>query len=398
MSRWIRGARLRIAIAGIALLAVASASAPAVLANPAEASAPGLGTPLPAGWELCILQGVGAPGTPENVADLDEWQTAEGGSTNNAAAYNPFNVRRATDVNGAALPLMPARGVFPAFQTWAAGCAATVATLLEPSMAPIVRALQVGTLSPPGVFLGAVDETPWCAPSADGVPCYANQVLAGAVVRLALTGRSTQMSALLTAYSGFDAELHTYEQASFVVSVDSRTLAGQNAQLQAAEQQFSTANRTLANARGALQQLAIDNYTTDGALRFNQDFTLVDTPDEQDTIGQYFQGLAASMAVARYDRAKAAAEAAASERQTAEAEAQQAAADVSAASSAKEQALSALEGDVRTFETSLSCAPTPATAPATQIAIPTNAGQVWGELQGCLSPPAAPAPSATPTP
>ena len=34
------------------------------------------GTPLPAGWELCILQGINAPATQANVADLDEWQLA----------------------------------------------------------------------------------------------------------------------------------------------------------------------------------------------------------------------------------------------------------------------------------------------------------------------------------
>ena len=36
-------------------------------------------TPLPPGWELCVLQGVTAPVTPANIADLDEWQA--GGKT-----------------------------------------------------------------------------------------------------------------------------------------------------------------------------------------------------------------------------------------------------------------------------------------------------------------------------
>ena len=66
------------------------------------------GTPLPPGWELCVLAGLSAPATPANVADLDEWQAAEGGSTNNTAAFNPFNTGRTTDTNGAAIP-----GVIP---------------------------------------------------------------------------------------------------------------------------------------------------------------------------------------------------------------------------------------------------------------------------------------------
>ena len=58
-------------------------------------------TPLPPGWELCVLQGLNAPVTAANVTDLDQWQAAEGGSTNNTAAYNPFNTRRMTDARGA---------------------------------------------------------------------------------------------------------------------------------------------------------------------------------------------------------------------------------------------------------------------------------------------------------
>src|SRR6202012_397109 len=89
-------------------------------------------TPLPPGWELCVLEGVNAPATAANVADLDEWQAAEGGSTNNTAAYNPFNTLRTTDNTGAAIAgaVTSANG-FPAFPSWAAGCAATVGTLFQ---------------------------------------------------------------------------------------------------------------------------------------------------------------------------------------------------------------------------------------------------------------------------
>jgi len=60
--------------------------------------------------------------------------SGRGGSTNNTAAYNPFNVRQVTDSTGAALPAVVMSDGFPAFATWAAGCAATVAALLQPIM------------------------------------------------------------------------------------------------------------------------------------------------------------------------------------------------------------------------------------------------------------------------
>src|ERR1700753_1051902 len=115
---------LALAVAGLGTNALAP------LSDPARETAPSAFTPLPPGWELCILQGVGAPATAANVADLDEWQAAEGGSTNTTAAFTPYNTLRTTDNTGAAIAgaVTSANG-FPAFPSWAAGCAATVGTL-----------------------------------------------------------------------------------------------------------------------------------------------------------------------------------------------------------------------------------------------------------------------------
>ena len=105
-------------------------------------------TPLPPGWELCVLEGVAAPATAANVADLDEWQAAEGGSTNNTAAYNPFNTQRTTDATDAPIPGVVSANGFPAFPTWVAGCSATVATLFQPNMWVITAALRAGNVTP----------------------------------------------------------------------------------------------------------------------------------------------------------------------------------------------------------------------------------------------------------
>ena len=118
--------------------------------GPAAAQGGGF-TPLPPGWELCVLQGLGAPATANNVADLDEWQAAEGGSTNNSAAFNPYNTLRTTDSTGAAIPGTVGSGNgFPAFSSWAAGCSATVATLFQPNMWVIDAALRAGNVFPSG--------------------------------------------------------------------------------------------------------------------------------------------------------------------------------------------------------------------------------------------------------
>jgi hypothetical protein len=162
--------RLRLVLAAMAVGLCALVCVPS--GGPALAVPASGGTALPAGWELCILQGLQAPLTAVNVADLDQWQAAEGGSTNNSAAYNPFNTLRTTDITGAALPATISSNGFPAFSTWLAGCAATVATILQPNMWTITAALRAGDVSPPGAFLATVDQSQWCAPSADGTPCY----------------------------------------------------------------------------------------------------------------------------------------------------------------------------------------------------------------------------------
>src|SRR5580692_4492234 len=120
MTRILSSACLLVVAAATSVSAVISATAPD--AGTAGAVAV-VGTPLPPGWELCVLAGVSAPATRANVADLDEWQAAEGGSTNNTAAFNPYNTQRTTDNTGTPIPgAADSANGFPAFPSWAAGC------------------------------------------------------------------------------------------------------------------------------------------------------------------------------------------------------------------------------------------------------------------------------------
>ena len=346
---------------------VAAGAPPASATTPAAPGpAAGPGTPLPAGWELCVLKGIGAPGTAANVAALDEWQTAEGGSTNNAAAFNPFNTRRATDANGAALPVSGAPGGFAAFTTWQAGCAATVATLLQPTMAPVVTALQIGTVSPPGIFLAVVDQTPWCAPSSDGVPCYASDILASELLGALLNGRSKELTAVMTSYASTGADLRAYEKAAYVTVIEQDQMAVKDAALTVAQHVDAGAHERFVSTRDTLRRIALDNYTSGAALQFDQSLSLVTTPDEQDGIAQYLQGVATTVAIGRFDQAKAVLHAADERLHAAQTDATVATATSSGAAAAESQALGALEADVQGLESSLSC--TPATVVAAQPA------------------------------
>jgi hypothetical protein len=374
----------------IVVLGVVALGSPVGATPPPKAGAV-VGTPLPPGWELCVLDGVGAPSTADNVADLDEWQVVEGGSTNNAAAYNPFNVRQVTDSTGAPLPAVIGPGGFPAFATWAAGCAATVATLLQAVMAPIVTALVAGNVSVPGIFLFDVDQSPWCAPSADGIPCYATEVLAGEIVQALLNGSSRELQGTLTSYSNTGVDLQSYEEAAYVTAVDKNLVAAKNVLLVASEHAVSVARTALSRAKGALRGLALDDYTGSASSRFESSLPLLESPDQRDTIGQFYRTIAASLLTDHYEQAEAGVRASLSRRQAAASSVAHATSLLESAQLAENQTLAGLETDVKTVEVGLACtAPSVITAAASPVGSPGGVAQVWGALQDCLAPPVQP--------
>ena len=228
--------------------------------GPASAQGGGF-TPLPPGWELCVLQGLGAPATANNVADLDEWQAAEGGSTNNTAAFNPYNTLRTTDNAGAAIPgaAASANG-FPAFPAWAGGCAATVATLFQPNMWVITAALRAGDVSPPAAFLAIVDQSAWCAPSPTGVPCYVNAM----VVSPGSLALDVPSSSALDVYGNVNTDLQSYQKSITTVTADQGTVAERYLALAATETQVSAARDKLGAASRALHGFAISEYVNSG--------------------------------------------------------------------------------------------------------------------------------------
>jgi hypothetical protein len=378
MTLIVRPLRVVLAVLTVAL----GASALTLLGLPANGPA-GAYTTLPTGWELCVLQGTGAPATVANVADLDGWQVQEGGSTNNTAAYNPFNTARTTDVTGANLPTMASPG-FPAFANWLAGCAATVATLLQPNMATITAGLRAGNVAPSAAFLALVDQSQWCAPSTDGVPCYANAILGSAS---SLAGKILSKGSALDVYANVQSDLHSWQLATLTVATDKSDVVIKNQQLGAAQSATSSIRSQLAASQRKLRSFAVDEYVSSGLYVSSSYVTSgsghkFGPPTASGVVAQQYESVTASNMLARTDHADAALRASETRREKADKALQRAVSKLSADTGAENRALIRMVADVSTMQTAGAC-----TGATITVSAPSTTP----------GPAAAPAPAATPT-
>ncbi len=316
----------------------------------ASATARGGDTPLPPGWELCVLAGLSAPATQANIADLDEWQTAEGGSTDNSAAYNPFNTRRTTNALGAALPVTSAVGGFPAFPDWLTGCAATVATLLQPPMWAISAALRAGNVAPPGQFLLVVDGTTWCAPSAPGQPCYENAIAASGGSIPAIVASSA-----LNVYGNVQSDLRAYQTASLATVLDQHAQATRSLDVAKEQDGVVVARAATTQAHDALESFAIAEYVHSGLYQANYLAVDASSQTQGGVAAQEYTKIAGSDVVARAQAATAALTAARRRLEDAQRGLQSAAAAVLADSAAANHALDKLIADLATLQTAGAC-------------------------------------------
>ncbi|HEX3333859.1 MAG TPA: hypothetical protein VHS57_05930 [Acidimicrobiales bacterium] len=330
-------------------------------------------TALPSGWELCILQETNAPLTPENVADLDGWQVQEGGSTNNTAAYNPFNTGRTTDAGGNPLPTVGSSG-FPAFANWLAGCAATTATLLQPNMATIVAALRAGNVSPSAAFLALVDQSQWCAPSADGVPCYASAILGSAA---SLPGGVLSGESALDVYGNVKSDLHSYQLASLAVANDKSGVAAKSQQAGAATSEAKSLRTRFNASQRALKNFAVDEYMSSGLYTSSS----ITNPAPSDrpfgpqtangVVAQQYESVAATAVLARSEKAAEALRAAIARRNAAAKSLQQVVSLLSTDTATENRALVRLVGDVATMQAAGACT----AAQVVQVADNAKAGE-----------------------
>ena len=365
MTRIIRSVGFVLALASLGL----GGGALAWTASSPAAAQSGAYTPLPPGWELCVLEGLAAPATPANIADLDEWQAAEGGSTNNTAAFNPFNSLRTTDLTGAAIPGVDTSNNFPAFSTWAAGCSATVATLYQPNMWVITAALRSGNVTPASAFLAVVDQSAWCAVSPAGVPCYVNEVLSGA----ASLPASLPVSSALDVYGNVKSDLSTYQQSIETVSTDQNEVGIRDIALAAASSNVATAHSRLGAASRSLQEFAVNEYVSSGLYSGaplvsnggNQPLTTSTPQDSDGVVAQQYLGVAANNLLAKEGAANEVFKDAEQRRNAASKALAQAAVALTSDQAAENQDLTQLIKDVGTLEHAGACATVTITPPPT---------------------------------
>ncbi len=323
-------------------------------------------TPLPPGWELCVLGGLSAPATQANIADLDEWQAAEGGSTNNTAAFNPFNTLRTTDVTGAPIPETISANGFPAYTNWPAGCAATVATLVQPNMWVITAGLRAGNVTPAAAFLAVVDQSAWCAPS-NGVPCYLNQVLSAAGGLPAAAPSSA-----LDVYGNVTTDLKAYQQSIATVTADQSVLAAREGALGQSETQVSSAKNQFGAASKALQGFAVSEYVSSGLYSGaplvssggNQPLSPSTPQDSDGVVVQQYLGVAAANLINRNESAADAFKGSQQHREDAAKAVAQASVTLTSDEAAENTALARLISGVATLEHAGACATVTITAPA----------------------------------
>ena len=345
------------------------AGAFALSSGEAAASSPSAFTPLPPGWELCILQGLSAPATAANVADLDEWQAAEGGSTNNTAAFNPYNTLRTTDNTGAPIPgVVSSANGFPAFPSWAAGCAATIATLFQPNMWVITAALRAGNVTPQAAFLAEVDQSSWCAPSSTGEPCYVD-AMQSSPGSLAL---AIPASSALNVYGAVNTDLLTYQQTISAVSADENALSLRNLALAASETQVAASRNQLSTTSRALRGFAISEYVNSGLYSGAplvssggmQPLTPRTPLDSEGVVAQQYLGVAANNLINHNDDAAGAVKNSERHRDDASKAQAQAALKLTSDETAENRDLTQLIKDVATLEHAGACATVTITPPA----------------------------------
>lgn len=333
---------------------VASVSAAPAIAGIGVAGAGAstkIGTPLPPGWELCVLAGVGAPASQANVADLNEWQAAEGGSTNNTAAYNPFNTARTTNVLGASLPYSSAGGGFPSFPDWLTGCSATVATLLQPNMWAITAALRAGNVAPPGQFLIMVDSSAWCAPSSSGQPCYENAIVASGGSIPGVVAASTA----LNVYGNVQSDLHAYQLAIVTSAHAQTTQAARGVDVAQAQDGVRGARSAYTQAERDLRSFAVSEYVHSGLYQASAFGTDTGSDTQASVASQQYTKVAAGDLVARVQAQSAALTAAQNKLADAMRGLQGAAAALLADNAAENHALAQLVADLATLQTAGAC-------------------------------------------
>lgn len=110
-------------------------------------------------FALDLLNTIGAPASPSNVAFIERWANLEGGHWHNTATFNPLNTSLPEPGSVNFQTGQPGGGV-QAYPDVATGEAASAATLLEPQYATVVQSLRQSDTS---AAAQALVQSPWDA-------------------------------------------------------------------------------------------------------------------------------------------------------------------------------------------------------------------------------------------
>ena len=226
------------------------------------------------------------------------------------------------------------------------------------------------------MFLADVDRSQWCAPSADGTPCYANRII-GATGQLAAALLGT--SAALSVYTNVQSDVNVYEQAVAASAVDQGVLTSRNQELAAAQASVAAARSSLAATGRRLRRFAVDEYVSSG-LYVSSSFTNVGDPtplgppDANGVAAEQYESVAASDLLVRYQAAASAVSAALSGRAAATAALGQANSILASDTSAENRDLARLVNDVATLQTAGACTTVQLSVPTTSGATPVATG------------------------
>ena len=300
-----------------------------------------------------------------------------------------------TDASGAPIPGVVSANGFPAFANWAAGCTATVTTLFQPNMWPITSALRAGTVAPAGAFLAVVDQSAWCAPSADGVPCYADAVLGVAGTLPDVVSRSSA----LDVYGNVRSDLHAYQQAVAAVVADQGMMAARSQQLTAVESQVSAAQTQADAASRALRRFAIAEYVSSGLYssaslaNLGQAVNPHSPPDADGVVARQYLSITATDLIGAEKVATAAVTTLLSRRADAARAVSQAAFMLTSDNDAERRSLAKMVVDVATMQTAGACTTVAITAPTPTGTAPTGSATTTTTVPSTTTT----VPAATPT-
>ena len=158
-----------------------------------------------------------------------------------------------------------------------------------------------GNVSPAAAFLAIVDQSAWCAPSADGLPCYASSVLGLAGSMPA----SVPASSALNVYGNVHSGLQSYQKAIAAVTADQGVLAVRDLTWRRRSPRWRRARGQLGAASRALQGFAVNEYVNSGLyssapLVSNggaQPLTPSTPKDSDGVVAQQYLGVAAIQSV-----------------------------------------------------------------------------------------------------